>query len=42
MTAENVAAGIQWAFGETAALECEAWVSPVNLRGAHVEEVEPE
>lgn len=38
-TAEDVAAGIQWAFGETAALECEAYVSPVNRRGVRVEEV---
>lgn len=41
-TAEDVAAGIRWAFGETAALECEAYVSPVNRLGARVEEVAPE
>ncbi len=36
--AEDVAAGIRRAFGETAALECEAHVSPVNRRGVCVEE----
>ena len=41
-TAERVAAGIRWAFGETAALDCEAWASPVNRHGARVEDVEPE
>ena len=40
--AEGVAEGIRWAFGETAALDCEAWVSPVNRHGVRVEDVEPE
>ena len=38
-TAEEVAAGIRWAFCETAALQCEAYVSPVNRRGVRVEDV---
>ena len=38
-TAEDVAAGVHRAFAETAALECEAYVSPVNRRGVRVEEV---
>ena len=41
-TAEGVATGIRWAFGETAALECEAYISPVNRHGARVEDVGPE
>ena len=40
--AEQVAQGIREAFGETAATECEAYVSPVNRRGARVEDIEPE
>lgn len=40
--AEDVAAGIRWAFGETAALECEGYVSAVNRHGVRVEEVGPE
>ena len=39
--AEDVAAGIRWAFGETAALDCEAYVSPVNRNGVRVEDVAP-
>ena len=41
-TAEDVAVGIRRAFGETAALDCEAWVSPVNRHGVRVEDIEPE
>ncbi|MCY4646975.1 MAG: homoserine kinase [Gammaproteobacteria bacterium] len=41
-TAEDVAAGIRWAFGETAALDCEAYVSPVNRDGVRVEDVKAE
>lgn len=41
-TAERVAAGIRWVFGETAALDCEAWVSPVNRDGVCVEDLEAE
>lgn len=41
-TAEEVAAGIRRAFGETAALECEAWVSPVNRHGVCVENARPD
>ena len=37
-TAEEVAAGIRWAFCETAALECDAYVSRVNREGVRVEE----
>ncbi len=37
--AEAVAAGIRQVFEETAALECDAFVSPVNRRGARVEDV---
>ena len=40
--AQHVAAGIRRAFGETAALDCEAWASPVNRHGVRVEDVEPE
>ncbi len=41
-TAEHVAEGIRRAFGETAALDCEAWASPVNRHGVRVEDVEAE
>lgn len=41
-TAELVAEGIRRAFGETAALDCEAWASPVNRHGVRVEAVEAE
>ncbi len=41
-TAEDVAAGIRWAFCETAALQCEGYVSAVNRKGVRVEEVGPE
>lgn len=40
--AQRVAAGIRRAFGETAALDCEAWVSPVNRHGVRVEDIEEE
>lgn len=40
--AERVAAGIRRAFGETAALDCEAWASPVNQQGVRVEGIEAE
>ncbi len=40
--AEHVAEGIRRAFGETAALDCEAWASPVNRHGVRVEDVEAE
>ncbi|MXW10185.1 MAG: homoserine kinase [Gammaproteobacteria bacterium] len=40
--AQHVAAGIRRAFGESAALDCEAWASPVNRHGVRVEDVEPE
>ena len=40
--AEQVAEGIRRAFGETAALDCEAWASPVNRHGVCVEDVEAE
>ena len=37
-TAGEVAAGVRWVFSETAALDCEAYVSPVNRAGAQVRE----
>ena len=40
--AEHVAEGIRRAFGETAALDCEAWASPVNRHGVRVEDLEAE
>ena len=40
--AEHVAEGIRRAFGETAALDCEAWASPVNRQGVRVEDIEAE
>ena len=40
--AEHVAEGIRRAFGETAALDCQAWASPVNRHGVRVEDVSPE
>lgn len=40
--AEHVAEGIRQAFGETAALDSEAWASPVNRHGVRVEDVSTE